>query len=382
MKLFKSILVLAFIVSSSSTSYAQFGELFKKVKNTVNNVINDKPSNTESSSTKNYRGKIYFSSTPFNNATDISKSKTLFTAGDEIYGMVVLDTNFGELFEDNSKPFNVNFYTSMVNIIGDKNGAYTSNVINMHQKNNNQNYILFDVSPAPDKAISYVENEFMRTGILLATVDGNEMHGDKPKLGNIRTYEMEFLIGYEKFAKSTIEIDYRKATKQSMKAWKERESKAFTKSKSNSEKANNAEATEITKGLGLPKSYSFPSANPYSDPKYSKPKIIAMLKNDPAVAEVLSLKFIKTTASSDFDLRKTVLGDPDYKFGNRIFQFIFKDKNGKCLISCGRLRLNHEGGGRYGEAQVVWQLAQIDKNEGFVEDGTLVGHLVDCSKAK
>jgi hypothetical protein len=342
----KTKLILLTILLLSFASQAQFGNLLNKATNAVKSKIEKKvekkleskteesnqnseqeSNNTTSKSTnktEDYPGKLYFSNQPFKNGTDIAHAKTDFVAGDEIYGMIVLDKKFGEVNEDENKPFGVTFYANLLNIEGEGSASNVAFPANIHQKYNKQNYLFFDVSPAPEKAVTYSEYQVLRIGYLLATKDGNEMYGDKPKLGNKRMYEVQFKIGYKNFASGLLTVDYTKATKESLKTWMNRENKAFEMSKSNTQKSNDNEASEVAHNLPLPKSFLQPSASPYSDPRCSKTAIIALLKKMDEVKEIKKFMFVKTTAQTDFELYKTPLGQPDYKWGNRFFSLFLK----------------------------------------------------------
>jgi hypothetical protein len=400
----KTKLILLTFLAISYTSQAQFGDLLNKASNAVQSKIEKKiskkleskseESNQDSeqktdnattkptNNTQEYPGKLYFSNQPFKNSTDIGHAKTDFVAGDEIYGMVVMKQNFSEINDDEDKPFKVTFYVDLINLEGRGSASNTAFQANIHQKYNKQNYLFFDVSPAPAKAISYTQYEFERIGFLLGTVSGNEMYGDKPKLGNERTYQAGFKIGYKDYAKGNFTIDYTKATKTTMKTWLAREHQAFEMANANVLKANNDEAADVASSLPLPKSFLQPSASPYSDPKYSKANIMAILKNRDEVKQLLKFMFVKTTATNDFELYKTPLGQPDYKWGNRFFQFIFKDANGKCLASGGRLKMDYEGGGKYSAPYILWEYADVGASEGFLQDTDLKAYVVDCNKVK
>jgi hypothetical protein len=400
----KTKIIVILILTLSYTSQAQFGDLLNKAKKAVQTKIEEKVSKKVDSKTEvanqdtrqqtdnttskannimeDYPGKLYFSNQPFKNGTDIFHAKTDFIAGEEIYGMVVMNENFSEINNEEGNPFNVTFYANLLNIEGSGSSANTAFRANIHQKYNKQNYLFFDVSPNPAKAISYAEYAFERIGYLLATINGNEMYGDKPKLGYERTYQAGFNIGYKEYAKGNLNIDYTKSTKASMKVWIAREQQAFELSKANVLKANDDEASDIAQNLPLPKSFLQASASPYSDPKYAKGNIITMLKKIDGVKEIMKFMFLKTTAQNDFELYKTPLGQPDYKWGNRFFQFIFKDTKGKCLAAGGRLKMNYEGGGKYSAPFIIWEYADVERGEGFLEDTDLKAYVVDCTKVK
>jgi hypothetical protein len=365
-------------IKSAVTAICFFLVLYKS-----NAQFEDMQNRIESNASKEDKpGKIYFSDKPFITGTDLANAKTSFTAGSEIYGMIVMNKNFGEYTEDEDKAFAVTFYANLINISGDGSSANTALAANIHLKYNKQNYLFFDISPAPSKAVTYAEYNFMRIGNLMATIKGNETYGDKPKLGNKRTYEFEFKIGYKVFAEAKLDIDYTNATKETMKTWMAREDEAFALAKTNTLKANDNEASNTAANLPLPKSFMKPSGNAYTDPRLTAAKITAMLKKIPEVKDVLKFMFVRTTAQSDFELYKTPLGVPDYKWGNRFFQFIFKDAKGKCLAAGGRIKMNYEGGGKYGAPFVIWELADVESTEGFLVDTELKAYVVDCSKVK
>jgi hypothetical protein len=396
----KSLLIIICFFLVINKNNAQFEGMQNRIESNANTDIekgigNAAPEqNTQNSTNQNTNrinsnknkeekpGKIYFSDKPFANGTDLANAKTTFTAGQEIYGMIVMDKNFSEYTEDEDKAFEVTFYANLVNITGDGSSANTALAANIHQKYNKQNYLFFDVSPAPSKAVTYAEYNFMRIGNLMATIKGNETYGDKPKLGNKRTYEFEFKIGYKVFAEAKLDIDYTNATKETMKTWMAREDESFALAKTNTSKANDNEASNIAANLPLPKSFMKPSGNSYTDQRLTAAKITAMLKKMPEVKDVLKFMFVKTTAQAEFELYKTPLGVPDYKWGNRFFQFIFKDAKGKCLAAGGRIKMNYEGGGKYGAPFIIWELADVESNEGFLVDTELKAYVVDCSKLK
>lgn len=386
-------------------SHAQFGNLLDKIKGAADAMekgINNSPiplpkgspergtpnsqpgraSPAVNASSEAFRGKLYFSGRPFADENDIAGATNTFTAGQEIYGMVVMDKNFGEYNDDDSKPIGVIFYANLINMSGRGSSANTALQANIHPKFNKQKYLSFDVSPAPAKAATYAEHRFMRLGNLFASIKGNETYGDQPKLGNKRSYEIEFKIGSKTVAKSTIEVDYTNATKETMSTWMAREEEAFKMAQSNTTKANDGEASNAASSLPLPKSFLQPSTGGYSDPRLSAANITALVKKSDAVKDVLQFMFVKTTAQSDFELYKTNLGLPDYQWGNRFFQFIFKDASGKCLAAGGRIRMNYEGGGKFGAPYVIWELPDVSSTEGYFKDTELKAFVVDCNKVK
>jgi hypothetical protein len=388
-----------------TASHAQFGNLLDKIKgaaDTIEKGIRNSPiplpKGTPETGTPDSlpgraaaavnayqdesRGKLYFSSRPFTGENDTANATNTFAAGQEIYGMVVMDKNFGEYNDDDSKPINVVFYANLINMAGRGSSANTALQANIHPKFNKQKHLSFDVSPAPAKAATYAEHRFMRLGNLFATIKGNETYGDRPKLGNKRSYEIEFKIGSKTYAKSVIEVDYTNATKETMNTWMAREEEAFKMAQSNTTKANDGEAANAASGLPLPKSFLQPSTGGYSDPRLNAANITAMVKKSEAVKDVLQFMFVKTTAQSDFELYKTNLGLPDYQWGNRFFQFIFKDASGKCLAAGGRIRMNYEGGGKFGAPYVIWELPDVSPTEGYFKDTELKAFVVDCNKVR
>jgi hypothetical protein len=329
-----------------------------------------------------FPGKLYFSEKPFANQNDTANAAASFVAGKEIYGMVVMDKNFGEYNDDETKPFMVKFFAKMVSLEGRGNAAYTVQNANIHPRFNKQNYLFFDVSPEPSKALMATEYSALRIGNLFATIKGNETYGDKPKIGLKRTYSVEFSIGSKVFGNNELEIDYTNATKESMRAWAAREEQAFAMSKTNTSKFNDKESADVAKSLPLPQSFLQPSTGGYSDARLSAGNITSMVKRIDGVKEVLQFMFVKTTAQNDFVIYKTSLGVPDYQWGNRFFQFIFKDAAGKCLAGGGRIRMNYEGGGRYGAPYVLWEYPDVQKSEGYLTDSDLKAYVVDCNKVK
>lgn len=330
------------------------------------------------------QGKLYFSDKPFLNGADIANAKNSFKAGDEIYGMVVVEENFEEYTDEKynaGKPFEVTYYITSADkrIITGHSVAYPANI---HPKYKKQNYLFFDVAPAPEKAVNVVEGGFDRMSALIAGIKLSEILNNTSNKNPKIVFDLEFKIGYKDFAKAQIEIDYSAATKESMKAWMEKDTRANEMAKTNTTTSNDNEAADLAKSLPLPKSFSLASANGYSDPKLGKASIIAMLNKTEGVKEVANFMFVKTTAPADFDLFKTVLGEPDYKWGNRFFQFIFKDAKGRCLAAGGRIKMIYEGGGRYGNPIVIWEYADIKRDEGYREAADFKAHIVDCAKVK
>jgi hypothetical protein len=372
--------------SSTNTSNSNSTSTNNSETNTNNEAQKEAIKKTELSKTEKQEntlpGKFYFASTPFKDGTDIAKAKTNFTAGDEIYGMVVMEKNFNEYNFNAEQNFGVTFYASIRVLAGRGSTAYMSLESNIHAKYNAQNYLFFDVNPEPSKALSYSEYNFMRIGNLFATVDDPATSTDKPKIGYVRTYDMTFKIGYKEYGDGEITIDYTNATRASMKTWLEKDVKAWEMAKTNVLKNNENEAINVASSLPLPKSFSETGGNAYAAPNLNKANIIAMLNKMEEVKQVLKFMFLKTTATTDFELYKTPLGIPDYKWGNRYFQFIFKDAAGKCLAAGGRIQMNYEGGGKYGAPFIIWELASIESDEKYLQDNQLKAYVVDCNKVK
>jgi hypothetical protein len=400
----KTKLILLTFLAISYTSQAQFGDLLNKASNAVQSKIekkiskkleskseesnqdselkNDNATTKSTNNTQEYPGKLYFSNQPFKNSTDIGHAKTDFVAGDEIYGMIVMPENFSEYNFRADQDFHVSFGCTMKNITEKGYNESMPLDSNIKARYNAQNYLFFDVSPDPEKALSYVEYSQFRIGNFFAKVEKNSTNPDAEKIGKIRNFQMEFRIDTKQYAETEITIDYTKATKASMKVWLEKDEKANEMAKTNTAKMDNESANNVANSLPLPKSFLQPSASPYSDPKYSKANIMAMLKNRDEVKQLLKFMFVKTTATNDFELYKTPLGQPDYKWGNRFFQFIFKDANGKCLASGGRLKMDYEGGGKYSAPYILWEYADVGASEGFLQDTDLKAYVVDCNKVK
>jgi hypothetical protein len=329
------------------------------------------------------KGTLYFSDQPFVDSNDTAKSKSAFKAGDQIYGMIVMSEKFGEYVKHENLPLNVVYYAALIPTKGKSVNAYTSVGHALGKSYHDKNYLLFDVSPEPARAITHVEPSFMRIGHLLAEVKRiAASQNEEPKLGFNRRYEVSFKLDNTDIATTTLDIDYTNATKESMKTWNDREEKAALLAKNNSAKMQAANAAGTAATLPLPRSFSETGGNGYSDPKLSSTNIMAMLKKKDEVKSLLKFMFLKTTAGSDFILYKTPLGAPDYQWGNRYFQFIFKDANGKCLASGGRIKMIHEGGGRYSAPIIIWEYADVARDEKHEKDSNLKAYVVDCSKVK
>ena len=329
------------------------------------------------------KGTLYFSDQSFANGSDIAKSKTAFKAGDTIYGMIVMEETFGDYVKHENIPLNVTYYAALIPVKGKNINAYTAVTHQLGKSFHDKNYLMFDVSPEPARAITHVVPSDMRLGHLLAEVKRNiAREDDDAKLGVNRSYEVSFKVDNTDIASARLDIDYTDATKESMKAWNAREEKAALLAKNNSAKAQAVNAASNAASLPLPRSFSESSGNGYSDARLSSANIMAMLKKKDEVKSLLKFMFLKTTAGSDFIIYKTPLGVPDYQWGNRYFQFIFKDANGKCLASGGRIKMNYEGGGRYGAPIIIWEYADVARDEKHEKDSNLKAYVVDCNKVK
>ena len=412
----KKIILFVALLCSISTAHAQFGDLLNKVKDKLNEIPVAKPVQTQiqpatsqvdqaqgvdnalpttrSVATKKAAepmaagpalpGKMYFSDKPFTSGTDLAHAKDSFVAGQEIYGMVVLDQVFGEYADDENQPLHANFIARLQSLVRPGESDVTLVETLLHASYKKQNYLLFDVAPAPNMARTRSEYPAMRLGAMLAKFERSSTDKDLPKIGNARTYKVDFLSGYPRkiLATAMLNVDYTLATKDTLRAWRDKENQAAESANINSAKMDDAVSSATAAGLPLPKSFTEPSGNAYSDARFGKATILALIRRTPEVKEVMQFMFATTTASTDFVLYKTPLGVPNYQWGNRFFQFIFKDAGGTCLAAGGRLKLIYEGGGRYGAPIMLWETPVIKSSENYQESTALKAYVVDCAKVK
>ena len=272
--MYKKIIPLLIFTLFTTFSFAQGGLLNKikskaeqkakdKVEKKVEEKVEEKTEKEEpkSSNNKNDKkedfttqkidgGKMYFSNKPFKNGKDLSNVKTSFKAGEEIYGMVVMDKTINEYLPDDNEqgytfyPF---FYSKLESITGNAYPLSANLEVAYEATAGKVNYITFDVSPSPTNAVNLSTDLFQRIGAMFAKVTGYDLLGDKPKLGNKRIYTTQLIINYVKLAETGIEIDYTTSTKEDMKKWTEREQAAFDEVRNKTTKAREKAEAPKTK---------------------------------------------------------------------------------------------------------------------------------------
>jgi hypothetical protein len=275
----------------------------------------------------------------FSNAAGVVSKK--FMAGDEIYGKIILPKPLKD-YVDGKPPKQM-----QINIKCMTGGITGIDVTKILRANEFDRAVIeFDVFPSLQKAKDVYDNNlgFYRT-FYGTSVNTNKVEDFSVSFDS----ESYYGSGFKPIQVSgTISIDYSKVSKAQIDELYKKGLKITEGAEKSGGKLLAQDNAAATKALPLPIVFARKSQPGYT--AYTNAQIISMIKSRYGVTEVYMLTFDKPEGSGDFTSLKGLDNYPTEKIGNHVFYFAFKDPtDGQFKFTGGRLRMMHEGNGKYSE---------------------------------
>jgi len=322
--------------------------------------------------------KFLFASTPF--TADKMTGESTLKAGGTMYGRIVLEKPLKEYIIKKSY-MNSDVYINKQVVDGivltcykkrsggewEKNQAFTPTIC-VTQADLDKSVFDFDITTTKEAATTlYPLGDEAFRAILDPSGDNTGTVSYKFEL-NTQTSEMKgsynTLTG-----EATFNVDYTGVSGTAITSWYDLNNSVRENVLINYYNKLNKESYTAVKSMGKPKCFSMGGGSGYSE--YTKETITGMIKKAYGCTEVVGLTFEKTTAQSDFYvLNDANTNEPTCKRGSYVFFFAFKMADGSYRMAGGRLRMDHEGYGKYGAAYIEYY-SPLQEGETFPYDYAL-----------
>jgi hypothetical protein len=310
----------------------------------------------ENKKRKTYKASGASSSITFMNAK--KENVSAFSAGDEIYGKIMLPKPLKEYANGTVKQLRIDFKSINDNIQGS-----VSKMIRASELENS--FIEFDIAPALTTAKDVYDSNLGFSFFFYGN-SNDPQKNVKFDISLSSDYNTNY-NNWKKFdANGELSVDYSKLNKTQVAELFTKGQTVAKEAEKNASKAASIENGIAAKNLPLPVVFTKASKTGYTG--YSNVVITNMIKARFKIKEVYMLTFDVAEGSGDFRSLTDLNNYPSEKLGNHVFYFAFKDElDGQYKFSGGRLRMLYEGNGKYSEA-FIFPYSPIMGDEKFPFD--------------
>jgi hypothetical protein len=327
---------------------------------------------------------IQFSNSPF--SSDNVNLKTVFKAGEYIYGRVNLDKKLIEYTQTkkNDRIGSISIYIEGIDAFVI---SFSVNKL-LRSIEHQNNYLDFDVFPEKSNA----KDNYGSIGLYF-TIFNQSILANLEQIANKKLEFKVSIIGYadygwEQFTiSSNLTIDYTEATYETLNTLYEYGREAGNYGEENFNKNTAILNNEFAMKLPLPIVFSQANGKGYTE--YSDAQVINMIKSRFQITEIIKLCFWPSDEDTDFKVYKEndlIAG----QWGTKYFYFIFKDPlDGFCKATGGVLVKPYLGDGKYDHPYIYPMSPIIDADkQNYPYDYTRYKlgfesvFFVDCEKLK